>query len=180
MFKMKRPGVLALLTLLNLSFVLGKSVHFLDCGRSFLWLSFFFHPRSKSCALANSRAYWSCICNTFVVLGLSLFRFVSDMGNEPPLISVFRNLGLACRMTLFLPGDPYILWMLPYKYRRRQNLGSIDPIVLNNKQNITRWNKLESISKHELWNKASNNVGWCNTILGSVGRKYKSLQRMEH
>ena len=75
---------------------------------------------------------------TLVVLGLSLFRLVSDMGNESPLISVFRNLGLACRMTLFLPGDPYILWMLPYKYRRRQNLGSIDPIVLNNKQNITR------------------------------------------
>ncbi|XP_029191174.2 NPC intracellular cholesterol transporter 2-like [Acropora muricata] len=32
MFKMKRPCVLVLLTLLNLSFVLGKSVHFLDCG----------------------------------------------------------------------------------------------------------------------------------------------------
>ncbi|XP_015754413.1 PREDICTED: epididymal secretory protein E1-like isoform X9 [Acropora digitifera] len=32
MFKMKRPCVLALLTLLNLSFVLGKSVHFRDCG----------------------------------------------------------------------------------------------------------------------------------------------------
>ncbi|XP_029191176.2 NPC intracellular cholesterol transporter 2-like [Acropora millepora] len=32
MFKMKRPLVLALLTLLNLSFVVGKSVHFQDCG----------------------------------------------------------------------------------------------------------------------------------------------------
>ena len=41
MSKMKTSSALALLILLNLSFVLGKSVRFHDCGRSFLSLSFF-------------------------------------------------------------------------------------------------------------------------------------------
>ena len=42
MFKMERSCVLALLVLLSVSLVLGKSVHFLDCGRSFLFLSLSF------------------------------------------------------------------------------------------------------------------------------------------
>jgi len=39
---MMRSCVLALLILLNVSFVLGKSVHFMNCGRSFLSNSLFY------------------------------------------------------------------------------------------------------------------------------------------
>ena len=41
MSKMKSSSALALLILINLSFVMGKPVSFYVCGRSFLSLSFF-------------------------------------------------------------------------------------------------------------------------------------------
>ena len=159
-----RSCVLALLILLDVSFVLGKSVHFQDSGRSFLLLSFFSFIRVQNLVPFQVQEHTEGRSAIVVVLVLSFFRCISPFILSFPVANVHLKQAKKCSNGgIFRKGRHGILisfdqcypkcgswlscehisaWTCPfldaasctlqtYKCRRRQNLDSIDRIVLN-------------------------------------------------